>query len=302
MTPLESGPAAPPPHSLGRLTRAGLVLVPAGLAALAWGGPARYFPQVRQSLGPEVAAADHPPADGAKLFAQNCAYCHGPHGEGDGVAALTTKARYFGAEPYKFTTTVGTRIPTDADLIGTLKRGIPGSSMPSFANLSDDQLHALVAHVRVLTRRGLFEQLRKKAQKDYDDGGDEVDLAKVATQAETKARVGDPLPLPAHFPQPTPQSVAAGKAVFQTSCASCHGPGGRGDGPQTADPKFVNDNGTKAVPRNLTAGVFKGGGDPPSLYARLIIGIPGTPMPAASTLKPEEVEHLIHYVRALSSP
>ena len=291
--------SAPTLRKLGLVKRVVLVVVPTTLAAFAWATPAHFFPEVRQLLTRTVAKVEQPPADGARLFAQHCALCHGPQGEGNGVAELTTKARYFGAEPYKFTSTTGTRIPTDADLVATLKRGIAGSSMPSFAQLRDDELDALVGHVRLLTRQGVYAHLTRKAQKDFNDGGDDIDPVQLTARADAQVHVGTPLPLPPAFRPTSPASVAAGKIVFTTSCASCHGPTGRGDGPQTTDPKFVNDNGTKAIPRNLTAGVYKGGGEKANLYARLMIGIPGTPMPAGTTLTAEQLDDLLNYVLSL---
>jgi len=296
MTP---APPMSPAQKLGLVKRVVLVVIPVTLAAFAWVTPTQFFPELRRGINGTVAVVEHPPADGPRLFSQHCAGCHGPQGEGDGVTSLTTKARYFGAEPFKFTSTTATRIPTDADLVATLKRGIGGSSMPSFAQLRDDELQALVDHVRVLTRRGLYAHLARKAQKESDEGGDEFDAGKTAARADAMAHVGTPLPTPAAFKPTSPQSVAAGKLVFAGSCASCHGPAGRGDGPQTTDPKFVNDNGTKAVPRNLTTGVYKGGGDKANLYARLMIGIPGTPMPAGSTLTPEQIDDLLNYVLSM---
>ena len=316
-----SPPPMSPAQKLGLIKRVVLVVVPVTLAAFAWGAPTHFarwsrsqpdgtVPTSFAEWGNKMAAnwtgtdarsvaAGHPPADGGRLFAQHCAQCHGPQGEGNGVAQLTTKARYFGADPFKFTSTTGTRIPTDADLVATLKRGILGSSMPSFSQLRDDELSALVAHVRLLTRQGAYAHLTRKAQKDYDDGGDEVDAVKLTAKADAHVRVGTPLPLPAGFKPTTAESVAAGKRVFTTSCASCHGPDGRGDGPKTTDPKFVNDDGTKAIPRNLTAGIYKGGGDKANLYARLMIGIPGTPMPAGTTLTAEQLDDLLNYVLSI---
>ena len=122
---------------------------------------------------------------------------------------------------------------------------------------------------------------------------------KITAKADAHVRVGTPLTVPESFKPTSPESVAAGKLVFAASCASCHGPTGRGDGPQTTDIKFVNDNGTKAVPRNLTAGVYKGGGEKASLYARLMIGIPGTPMPAGTTLTPGQIDDLLNYVLSM---
>ena len=302
---LPGGPAelvALPPDRTARLPwvkRFGLVVVPVTLAGLAWGGPSGYFDVIRANVNREVAVAAHRPADGRALFAQNCASCHGERGDGKGWAALTTKARYFGAEPFKFTATTGTRMPTDAQLIATLKRGIAGSSMPSFAALRDDELQALVGHVRALTRRGRYEALAAKAAADDAAGdGDGVDPVKLTAKAEAQCAVGEVLPVPPAFQPTSAASVAAGRRVFLASCASCHGPDGLGNGPQVGQLK--NDNGTPAVPRNLTGGVFKGGREKENLYARIRLGIPGTPMPAGTTLTPGEVEDLMNFVLSLS--
>ena len=283
---------------LSRLKRVGLVALPLALVGLLWGGASSYFSEIRAQLNPEVAARGHAPADGAALFAAHCANCHGPSGRGDGHAALTTPARYYGAEPFKFTDTAGTRIPTDAQLLALLKRGIAGSSMPSFAELRADELDALVRHVRALTRRGKYEALVKKAWKDYDDGADEPNFVKIHHKADAECAVGTPLPPPQGLRPASAQSLAAGRVVYERVCQSCHGPTGLGDGPQVAQLK--NANGTPARPRNLTGGVFKGGGDKVDLYRRVTLGIPGTPMPATPTLKPQEMSDLINYVRSLS--
>lgn len=39
----------------------------------------------------------------------------------------------------------------------------------------------------------------------------------------------------------TPESIAAGKRVYQRMCARCHGPSGKGDGSGTAVPSDVTD-------------------------------------------------------------
>jgi mono/diheme cytochrome c family protein len=285
-------------NRLGLFKKLGLLLIPMVLVSLAWGGPTRFFPAIQETLNPPRAPEAPLPPDGAKLFLANCAYCHGEKGDGNGIASLSIKARYFGAEPYKFGTTTGTRIPTDDNLLAVLKRGIAGSSMPSFAHLRDDELQALISHLRVLTRRGMYDQFVRKAEKEMNDGGDEPDPVKLSAKVKDLCKIGTPFPTPKTYSNSSPESLARGKKVFMASCASCHGPEGLGNGPQVKDLK--NDNGTPAVPRNLVGGVFKGGGEKPSLYARIMLGIPGTPMPAGTTLKPEEVDDLLNYVLSLS--
>lgn len=52
-------------------------------------------------------------------------------------------------------------------------------------------------------------------------------------------------------------------------------------------------------PRNLRLDVYRGGRRPIDLYRRIHAGINGAPMPAAAKLKPEEIWHLVDYVRQL---
>ncbi|MGL6073295.1 MAG: c-type cytochrome [Fimbriiglobus sp.] len=285
---------------LSFIKRLGLLLIPVSLVTLAWGGPTKYFGQLRETLTTSPAPEPTHPPDGAKLFVQHCVYCHGERGDGKGIASLTTPARYFGAEPFKFGSTTGTRIPTDDNLIATLKRGIAGSSMPSFAHLSEEELRAIVGHLRVLTRRGKYEALVRKAQKEYDAGGDDVDPALLAAKADEQCKVGTPIEVPKSFRPNDSASLAKGKTLFMAGCANCHGPEGLGNGPQAK--QLMHDSGYPVLPRNLVGGVFKGGSEKSDLYTRIKLGIPGTPMPSGDTLKPEDYDDLINYILSLSQP
>jgi hypothetical protein len=53
-------------------------------------------------------------------------------------------------------------------------------------------------------------------------------------------------------------------------------------------------------PRNLRKGIYRGGRRPLDLYYRIHAGINGAPMPAAAgTVSPEEIWHIVNYVRSL---
>jgi mono/diheme cytochrome c family protein len=119
---------------------------------------------------------DAPPAaapNGHALFVQHCASCHGEKGEANGIAGLKPKARYFGRDKYKFTSTrkgdLG-GIPTDDDIVYILQHGINGSAMPSFHDkLSEVEMRAVVGHLRVLTRAGLAKRFALEAEKNEED-------------------------------------------------------------------------------------------------------------------------------------
>lgn len=128
-------------------------------------------------------------------------------------------------------------------------------------------------------------------------------------------------------------SIDRGRELFVSataSCSKCHGEQGRGDGQEADYDDWAKewtirigiDPADQAAlvplvargglpprtikPRNFQEGVFRGGGEPEDLYRRIMLGIAGTPMPAA-TLVPEQFEerdvwHLINFIRSLEDP
>jgi hypothetical protein len=92
------------------------------------------------SQSPARAAAKEPDR-GPSVYAQHCAACHGPNGDGNGPAAvwLYPKPRDFSAGLFKIKSTPGQSLPTDEDLFQSVTRGLPGSSMPSFTCYSEQE-------------------------------------------------------------------------------------------------------------------------------------------------------------------
>lgn len=94
------------------------------------------------------------------LYRQHCATCHGVTGDGYGPAAsmLEPYPRDFRPGIFKWKSTYLAAKPTDADLQQVLKHGLPGTAMPSFALLTDEQLDSLVEYVKYLAMRGQVER------------------------------------------------------------------------------------------------------------------------------------------------
>jgi mono/diheme cytochrome c family protein len=241
-----------------------------------------------------VAAPTHAEPNGPALFAQNCARCHGPTGNGDGFTSLflDPPARRFGREKFALASTTNA-VPTDDDLSYVIQHGIPGTSMPSFEHLTDAERAALASHVRRLAHGGLYARLFERAAKEEDP-----DVVEISLQTAKQLVPGSLLTVPNNLPDPTAESIARGQATFTKNCATCHGPQGQGDGPQVKDMK--NDNGWPTKPRDLARGVFKGGAEPDRVYARIALGMPGTPMPGSPSLKPDELGDLVNFVLSLS--
>jgi hypothetical protein len=93
------------------------------------------------------------------LYREHCAHCHGVTGDGMGPTAafLNPYPRDYRPGVFKFKSTERADKPTHADLIRILRNGIAGTSMPSFALLSEPQIDALVEYLKYLSIRGETE-------------------------------------------------------------------------------------------------------------------------------------------------
>ncbi len=130
-------------------------------------------------------------------------------------------------------------------------------------------------------------------------------------------------------------SIAHGKEVFLgavAACSKCHGNDGKGDGQTTDYDEWTKEWTLRANiqptdvkaqvpliargalppkvirPRNFHEGVFRGGKEPEDLYRRIILGVDGTPMPAATMksgsvevgLTEKDVWDLVNYIKSLA--
>jgi mono/diheme cytochrome c family protein len=102
------------------------------------------------------------------LYREHCAHCHGITGDGNGPTAsfLNPYPRDYRAGLFKFKSTpIGYR-PLHDDLKKIVIEGIPGTAMPSFRLLSDQEIEALVEYVKYLAIRGETERQFYNALKD----------------------------------------------------------------------------------------------------------------------------------------
>jgi mono/diheme cytochrome c family protein len=250
--------------------------------------------------GPLAAAAEPAPADrlaeGKRLYTIHCAMCHGENGDGTGLAGrfLYPRPRNFGEAKFRLASTAN-GIPTDQDLLNIITRGMPGSAMFPFGHLPEGERQALAAYVRVLTRSAFIQAVRQESEAQ----GQKVDLAELERDADEVLKPGDPVAVPDPWPRADAASVARGKATYLAKgCASCHGETGKGDGVQ----EQKNNDGTPTAPRDFTRGIFKGGREQQHLYARIALGMPGTPMPGSQGVPPEEIADQVNFILSMSTP
>jgi mono/diheme cytochrome c family protein len=105
------------------------------------------------------------------LYRRHCAHCHGVTGDGAGPTAafLSPYPRDFRLGKFKFKSSPTGTPPTKADLKTVLVNGVPGTSMPSFRLLQDEELDVLTDYVIYLTIRGSVERLLIGAVRELGD-------------------------------------------------------------------------------------------------------------------------------------
>ena len=237
-----------------------------------------------------------PPSSlGEQLYGQHCAACHGEQGLGDGPAApfLAVRPRNFQEERIHFVSTAEGRGPAQGDVAAFIRRGSRATHMPAHPQLASSEVSAIADYIRALRLQGVAQEV----QMSFEEEGDEVSPQESNEIAAELLAPGQQIAFSA-APQQHSSDLARGAEIFAAQCASCHGPGGLGDGPE----ELRDDLGRIIYARNLTRGEYRGGGRDRDLFWRIRCGIPGTPMPAfdENVVAGEDLWHLIAYVRGLS--
>ena len=207
---------------------------------------------------------------GREVYLRNCRVCHGDRGDGKGEYArvLRTKPRDFTAGTYKFRSTQTGALPTDADLMRTLLRGIPKSGMPSFSGLDEEERLAVIVYIKSLSPRFATSQIE------------------------------EPILIPP-MPAKSLKSIRKGSELYgKMGCAACHGNSGNGRGPVALE--LLDDSGAQSLPADLTDSSWKGGCKGRDLYRTIMTGLDGSPMPSfGEQLEPDEAWALVHYIQSL---
>lgn len=280
------------------------------------------------------------------LYRKHCVQCHGTSGDGMGPvsALLAPYPRDFRRGSFKFKSTPIGKKPTHADLVRTLENGLPGTAMPAFGTLKLSQefaedIDALAHYVRFLAIRGEVERRLIAAIVNEEDMTElPIQIAsKIADSwvAADSFSIKPPKMSPATTSADQSTSIERGKAVFLnelTACSKCHGIAGNGKGISQDFDDWTKDwtiragiDPTKKAEwkpmkklgalkpvidssRNLTLGVFRGGGAREDIYLRIVLGIEGSPMPAIAQkvddnpgITEEGIRDLVEYIYSLSN-
>ncbi len=144
----------------------------------------------------------------------------------------------------------------------------PGSVMPPFSYLKEDEVKALVAYVQTLGKKRLVK---------YDRIYHPDELVKVLEKRSVNVNGS--------------AEANAGRGIFQQNCATCHGTHGLGNGP--------NAIAIAKKPANFSRPFYKDYDDV-TWYWRVYEGVPGTRMPQwGKLLTQKQIWYLVAFLKTL---
>jgi hypothetical protein len=194
--------------------------------------------------------------------------------------------------PYRLVSTLN-GIPALEDIERVIQRGMPGTAMPSFADLKAGERKQLAQEAQRFYREGVREQVLAHLARE----GVTVEEREVEQAVALRTTPGAELHVPP-LDAAGPRGIARGKETyFHLGCHRCHGAEVTG----AADMRLFDDQGRPAIPRDLVHDPLKGGQDPASLFRRIRLGMPGTPHPAVASIGDAELVDLVRYCLSLSA-
>ncbi len=214
---------------------------------------------------------------GKVVYGQHCSGCHGMEGDGNGPGAygLLPKPRDFTTGVYKFRSTPSGYLPTDEDLVRSIRQGVLGASMPAYGLMPERDILAVSQYLKV------FSEAWK-------------DTSKYAAPLSLPG-------LPAWFHNDNDtwsKRVAEGRELYNTYCAACHGD--NGDGKGAASGALVDNWNHPIKPADLRKAYIRSGRNLSDVFKAITTGLDGTPMVSfRESLSVEERWSLVAYIDSM---
>ena len=206
-------------------------------------------------------------ADGRSVYNRHCSLCHAVDGSGAGVAAplFLFPPRDFTKGVYKFRSTGSGQLPTDEDLKNAIAHGLPGSGMVPQDQLTDEELSAVISHIKAFSPRFATSSAPR--------------LAKIPTETPRESA-----------------PIERGREIYiEGGCPQCHGDSGKGDGPSAAS--------LSVPPADLSGRPLKSGASARDIVKTIVTGLDGTPMPSYDLMFSDaDVWALAYYIESLATP
>jgi len=171
----------------------------------------------------------------------------------------------------------------------------PGSLMPSFSFLQDDEMRDLIAYVQTLGRERELAARRRKPEangKEAAHGAEEAAVHTPITWLEAPQELRDEWKRISKNVDPNNSAIAnSGRGIYMQNCAVCHGVTGRGNGPISSSMIKKPANFTRPFYAAYTDALW---------FWRVKEGVAGTRMPRwGRTLSEQQMGYLVAFLKTL---
>ncbi len=231
---------------------------------------------------------------GKQLYRDNCRVCHGDRGN-----SATWTNSVLDPAPRNFTSPQSRRILTRERMLASVRFGRKGTAMMPFSQrMSHDDIADVVDYIRstfmtgpVIAEPGSMSR-GGGAGAGHGGGGHATrapsGMAHMAPRSST-FRPQASVDMSASFPGGLVGDFKKGRYFYMSNCVHCHGVRGDGLGPRSS---FITPK-----PRNFIHPESRSSLNRPALFQAIVIGKPGTPMPAwGQVLGPQEVADVAEFV------
>ena len=259
---------------------------------------------VQPGLTDEFAAERNTPehlAKGKDIYVEHCRVCHGDRGNG-----ATWTNTVLNPSPRNFTSPQSRRIITRERMLASVAYGRKDTAMMSFSErLDKENIAAVVDYVRITFMNGPVVEDAGAADiaAATSTGGGRHGAPTNHGQApsgigahrqprmpgSTRTPRPPAVDMSAPFPDGLVGDFERGRYFYMNNCSACHGVRGDGRGPRSS---FINPK-----PRNFIQAKSRASLNRPALFKAIVIGKPGTPMPAwGKVLGPQSVADVAEFV------
>ncbi len=235
---------------------------------------------------------------GRAVYVRECSGCHGEQGEGARAAAHNEPApRDLREGVFKFTSLPGGGLPTDDDLIGTIREGLDGTRMVSRHDLDQSAVTAVVQFIKTFSPRWRRERQLAPAPDVADPWPEGSRSAAIARGYEVFHVEGTCWTCHTAYANISTVREIAARSSRMSRDSVEKALQAKGD---ILIPTLVETRFGNVLPPDFLDGRVRAAKGPRGLYRTIANGVGGTPMPAwAGRLSPKDLWAVIHYVQEL---
>lgn len=239
-----------------------------------------------------------------RMYRTYCATCHGENGDarGDASRFVFPKPRDFQNSRFRWVTS-DNGVATKEDIIHSIERGVPGTSMQAWESLGDEKIRQLAELVIQFRNAGIQDRVKALLLLDGYEDPATMQLSDEGRTIYDQIINEKTIPGVVRTIELTPltddqkkESIERGSKLYvKMSCTKCHGD--RGQGSFKMD--LFDDKGYPTFATDFRRDPIKSADD--ATMARVILyGLPGASMPSSQISK-ADVQDLISYLRSLAT-